>query len=278
MGKRLNVKQLSQKVFIPVDGLSDEMRLALGEIEDTFTAIIYGGSGNGKTNFTVQLLKELKTLGNALYISYEEAHGKTIKDLILRHNLVEELPNLSFSDGEDFEELMTLLKKKKSPKIVVIDSWQYCEFTYQQYKKLKEAFALGRTAGKRKIIIIISHIQGKEPDGKSALQVKRDANIKILVDHYIADITSRFVSQRNFCIWEKGAQDYWGEHLEDKLNKKHVNLNNPKRKATPKKRKPKPKAEPPPQPPPEPVTHMQVLPEEPKPVFKTPLNEVENAI
>lgn len=273
MGKRLNVRQLSQKEYVDVPGLSDEMRDAIGDIEDTFTMIIYGGSGNGKTNFTIKLLKELKVLGSALYISYEEAHGKTVKKLVLRHNLVEELPNLTFSDGESFEDLMALLGKKKSYKIVVIDTWQYTGFTYAQYKQLKEAFVFGKTAGKRKILIIISHIKGKEPDGTSAIQVKRDCNIKIYVEKFVADIVSRFDSKKNYLIHEEGAVAYWGNQLEAKLNKQPVNMKAIKANAK-KKKAAKPKKE---EKPAEPVTHMQVAEPAEKPVFKQTLEQIEKA-
>jgi hypothetical protein len=212
MGKRLNVVQLSQKKYTLVEGLSEELIDAIGHVEDTFTAIIYGGSGNGKTNFLVRLLKELKPVGDMLYISYEEAHGKTIQDLILRHDLVNQLPNLRFSDGETFEELLTMLRKKKSPKVIVLDSWQFSGLTLANYLQLKKEFVFGKTPGKRKIFLIISHVQGSQPDGKTAIEIKRDANIKIHVKNFIAIVeTSRYGSRKNMVIWEQGAKHNWGK-------------------------------------------------------------------
>jgi hypothetical protein len=212
MGKRLNVLQISQKKYHLVEGLSQELKEAIGEIEDSFTAIIYGKSGNGKTNFLVKLLKELKPVGDMLYISYEEAHGKTIQDLVNRHNLKDELPNLKFSDGETFEDLMAYLKKKRSPKIIVIDSWQFSNLTLENYKELKKAFVFGKTANKRKIILIISHVQGSLPDGKAAQDIKKDCNIKIKVEGFVAIVdTSRYGSKKNMIIWEERAKQYWGK-------------------------------------------------------------------
>ena len=206
-----------------VSGLSKEIKEALGEIEDTFTCIIYGESGHGKTNMTVQLLKELKSLGNMLYISYEEAHGKSIQDLIFRHRLDEEIPNLQFSDGETIDELVTYLKKKQSPKVIVLDSWQYSEFTFEDYKRLKDEFVFGRTSGRRKIFIIISHVNGSKPDGKGAVEVKRDCNIKIHVSHFVGFITSRFSgSIKNFCIYDSGAKNHYGKDLNKVINKVRI--------------------------------------------------------
>src|SRR5205085_6996944 len=143
----LNVVQIAQKKYTLVEGLSQRMLDALGHIEDTFTMIIYGGSGQGKTNMTVDVLKELKNVGDMLYISYEEGHGKTIQDLVVRHNLVEVLPNLKFSRGETSEDLVKRLKRKKSPKVIVIDSWQFSNLTIEDYKLLKNLFVFGKTPG-----------------------------------------------------------------------------------------------------------------------------------
>ena len=220
MGKRISVKNIVQKRYSLVDGLSKEIKDSLGEIEDTFTAIIYGESGQGKTNLTVQLLKELHPLGSMLYISYEEGHGKSIQDLINRHNLDDELPNLQFSDGETIQELVAYLKKKQSPKVVVLDSWQYSEFTFEDYKELKRQFVFGKTGGRRKIFFFISHVKGSIPDGKSAIEVKRDCNIKIHVNHFVGFITSRISgSIKNYCIYDKGAKAHWGKDLDNIINK-----------------------------------------------------------
>ena len=251
MGKRLNVEQLSKKKYSLVEGLSQELQDAIGQIEDSFTAIIYGGSGNGKTNFLVRLLKELKGIGDMLYISYEEAHGKTIQDLIFRHNLHVELPNLRFSDGETFEELTTMLKKKRSPKIVVIDSWQFSNLTYANFDFLFKNFVFGKTANKRKIFLVISHIgTGKEPDGKSAMDIKKMSNIKILVEGFVAIVkVSRYGSKKNMVIWEDGAKEYWGKDFKKLTGLKYQKA----------QKKQKELFE---EPPPEPITNMQLLPEE----------------
>ena len=215
----LNVVQISQKKYTLVQGLSQRIVDTIGQIEDTFTMIIYGDSGNGKTNLTVDLLTEFKEVGSMLYISYEEGHGKTVQDMVLRHNLVERFPNLKFSKGETCESLIQMLKRKKSAKVVVIDSWQFSDFTIEDYKQLKKLFVFGKTPGKRRIFIFISHVNGRHPDGKSAIEIKRDANIKIHVEGFIGSVISRFGSKRNYLIWEQGAKQHWGKEFNKKLNK-----------------------------------------------------------
>ena len=75
--------------------------------------------------------------------------------------------------------------------------------------RLKREFVMGKTQGRRKIIIFISHVKGQEPDGKAAIQVKRDCNIKIHVQHYVGFIVSRFSgSVKNYLIYEAGARKH----------------------------------------------------------------------
>ena len=246
MGTRISVKNILQKKYRLVDGLSERFIDCFGQIEDTFTALFYGESGEGKTNLTIQVLKELKSLGSMLYVSYEEGHGKTIQDLIIRHNLADELCNLIFSDNETIDDLVKYLKRKQSPKVIVLDTWQYSEFTFEDYKRLKNEFVFGKTAGRRKIIIIISHVKGKTPDGKSALEVKRDANIKVFVSHYLGFVVSRFGSTKNYVVYEDGAKHFYGKDLNKLVNKVAV-----KKEKIIKKEKPK-----------EVVSKAQILPPE----------------
>jgi hypothetical protein len=212
MAKVLGIKQLLSKKYKIVEGLSPQMRAVVGEIEDAFTCIIYGNSGNGKTNFTIMLCKELTCLGVVLYNSHEEGHGKTVQDLVIRHNLQDYDKKFRFLDNEQYDQLYARLKKKHSPKIVVIDSVQYSGITYEQYKDLKEAF-------KRKIFLFISHAEGKEPKGSVAKAIKYDANIKIRVEGLIAFVQSRYGGNKNFVVSEELAKKYWGL----KAFKKHLN-------------------------------------------------------
>lgn len=218
MGRLMHVRQVAAQVFREVEGLSDEWRECIGDIEDSFVMFIWGKSANGKTSFISQLLKELSKLkAKMLYVSYEEQQGKTVKKSIDKHGLLD--LDLAYLDYETFEELRDRLKKKKSPKIVIIDSWQYSRFTYEQYKELKQLFVMGKTEGRRKILIIISHATGSNPRGTSAEDVRYDANIKAYVKGFIAEIESRYDSCKNFVIWEARAKSYWGKSFYRKVYK-----------------------------------------------------------
>jgi len=227
------------------------MKDSIGEIEDAFTMIVWGKSGQGKTNFVIKLVKELSALlGTCFYDSLEEGHGKTIQDLAIRHDLADSSGKIIFLDNEHYDDLFARLKKKKSAKIVVIDSIQYINMDYVQYKRLKETF-------KRKIFIFVSHSNGKEPRGATATSIRYDVNIKVFVEGFIADIVSRYGGNKNFVIEEQRAKGYWGKKYHKKVNKLGGRKAETKKAAAP-PLLPSPKEDT--------VTHIQVLNEE-KAVF-----------
>lgn len=210
-GKKIGLKQLSQKTYTSVPGLPEEFTRSFGDIEDAFDCIIWGDSGNGKTNFTVQVIKDLiKSLRQkCIYISYEEGHTKTLqKTMIERHDMLNQVGNfLEILDHASYDDLLKRMSKRKSAKIWVIDSIQASGFTQEQCAELKNKFVMSR---KKKIIIYISWADGKNPKGAAATAVKYYAHLKIRVEGFIAFFRSRFGGNRNYVVWEEGAKRYWG--------------------------------------------------------------------
>lgn len=212
MSRTIGLKQLSLKKYNIVQGLPQEITQSLGEIEDAWDGIIYGPSGNGKTNFTVQLLKAIiiATKAKCEYVSYEEGHAKTVQDtMINRHNMLEAVGGkLQITDQLSFKELYDKMGKKQSAKIWVIDSLQASGFKYEECKKLKEKYIQGR---KKKLILYISWGEGAKPIGATARDVEFYANIKMRVEGFIVFINSRYGGNKPFVIWEEGAKRRWGK-------------------------------------------------------------------
>lgn len=250
MAKVLGLKQLLSKKFNYLQGLPDKMRASFGNLVDAFIMIVWGMSGNGKSNLLLDLLKALMPYGKVLYISLEEGTEASIVESVNRHmNLDEHGGKIEFADHEmTYDKLMLKLAKKKSPKFIVIDSIQYWNITYEQYKALKERF-------KKKAFIFISHAAGRVPEGKVADKIRYDAGIKVHVEGYIADVKCRYGGNKPYIIWEQGARNHWGKEYRSKAT-------GIKEKKPPKKKEEKPP------PAPDPVTHMQILPEAEKAVFK----------
>jgi DNA replication protein DnaC len=209
-GRKIGLRQLSQKTYSSVDNLPDAFTRSFGDIEDAFDCIIYGNSGNGKTNFTVDIIKclVLALKQKCMYISYEEGHTKTLqKTMIERHDMLNLVGNLvEILDHATYEELEKLMSRKRSPKVYVIDSLQASRLTEEQCASLKQRFVMSR---KKKILIYISWADGKRPKGAVAQAVEYYAHVKIRVEGFIAFFKSRFGGNRNYVVWEEGARRYW---------------------------------------------------------------------
>lgn len=170
---------------------------AMGDPEPYGSWIIWGASGNGKTRFAVQLVKYLMSF-EGLRIAYnglEEGMSETYRRAIIDTGLqMEKQGRYVFWDGFDYEDMKERLKRKRSPNVVVIDSLQYLNITYDQYKELVRKYP-------KKLFIWISHESGTEPKGGTAQSIKYNSNIKIRVHNYYATIISRYKGKEVFDIW-----------------------------------------------------------------------------
>lgn len=173
--------------------------------------LIWGGSGSGKTTFTLMLCKYLSGFKRVAYDSLEQGLSLSLQKAWERVNMAEAGSNIILLDKEDLQELRTRLMKRKSPDIIVIDSVQYLtKFYMQQFKDLKADFP-------NKLFIFISQADkaGNDPDGGVAKKIRYDADIKIRVEGYKAFVTTRYEDSdkgeggQDFIIWKEGADAYW---------------------------------------------------------------------
>lgn len=203
----MSISQLLAQKKVTIE-LSEEMRLAFGEPEAIGTWIIWGQSGNGKTTFALQLAKELSSHSRVLYNSLEEGDSLSLMHAVERVGLREVGNRVQFV-CEDIPTLTKRLKKRRSPKIVFIDSLQYTQMEYKDYIAFKEALP-------KHLLIFISHARGKQPEGRIGQSVKFDAMLKIWVEGYRAHSMGRFKGERgDVDIWREGAEIYWGKRRDD---------------------------------------------------------------
>jgi hypothetical protein len=200
--KPLSVKNILDKKYklLNWDG---EWRDAFSTPELSGTWFVYGKSGNGKTSFLFQLIKELAKREKVLLDSLEEGQGETIQKSFKRIDFSEVKKNvLLVSDG--YVDLIERLHRRNSPNIVAIDSFQYLQISYQQYIVLKETFP-------KKLFIFVSHVDGNSPAGRPAKSVMFDASLKIYVEGYRALSKGRYIGEKGYyTIWQQGAINYWG--------------------------------------------------------------------
>jgi glycine/serine hydroxymethyltransferase len=211
-------KRVKTMKYAEIESISQVFKDHFGAVVHNFVMIIWGNSFQGKSNLCMQLVKFLVPHGKVLYLSLEEGLSVTLQTKVRQHlsELGEYERNVLFADYHlKFDKLREALRKKRSPKFILIDSLQYFGINYHQYKQLREEFP-------NKAFIFVSHANGKLPDGKTADRIKYDSDIKVRVDGYVAFIGSRFGGNKPYIIWEEGARKYWGKLFRKILNGEQV--------------------------------------------------------
>ena len=178
---------------------------AFGQPEQNGVWFVWGGSGNGKTSFVLQLCKELSRFGRVAYDSLEEGASLTMQNAFVKMGMQDVARRFVLLDREGMEQLDARLGKRKSPDIVVIDSFQYTGMTFRDYQAFKERHA-------DKLLIFISQADGSKPAGRTAVSVMYDAALKIFVSGYRAISKGRYFGTKGYyTIWEERARLIYGD-------------------------------------------------------------------
>ncbi|MFH1121763.1 MAG: hypothetical protein V1775_18225 [Bacteroidota bacterium] len=166
---------------------------------------VWGNSGNGKTTFVLELIKYLAGFVKVAYNSLEEGGTHTMQEAFKRTGMVDVSRRVILIEGETIPELEERMNKHKSAGVYVIDSLQYTGITYNEYKTFKEKH-------RDKLIIFISHAEGKQPEGRAAKKIMFDASLKIWVEGHRAISKGRYIGTNGgvYTIWDEGASKYWG--------------------------------------------------------------------
>jgi len=165
---------------------------------------VWGNSGNGKTTFVLALVKYLASFTRVVYNSLEEGTSHTIQQQFINQNF-EAVARKIILVNESIQDLSTRLNGKRAPEVAVIDSFQYAQINYKEYIKLKEKH-------RNKLLIFVSHADGKQPAGRAAKSVMYDATLKIWVEGYKALSKGRYIGPTGeMIVWPEGAVRYWGD-------------------------------------------------------------------
>ena len=176
---------------------------AVGKPQPTGSWFIYGAPKNGKTSLAMMLAKYLTRFSRVAYNSVEEGLSLTIQMAIERAGVAEVGGRMVLLEKEGIDELVARLKKHKSPDVVVVDSVQFMDLTFEDYKRLKHTFPT-------KLFIYISHVKGRNPDGSTARRIWRDANVYFRVEGFRAFPVSRYGGGTPIDINAALASQYWG--------------------------------------------------------------------
>lgn len=197
MKKAIGVKQFLEKQFdcYEFDGAWEQ---SFGCPEKNFKMIVYGASGQGKTDFCVKLAKYMCGFTKVYYNSFEEGISRTLQKALIRNNMMDVKGRITFGDRESFDEMVVRLSKRAAPRFIIIDSRDYMGLTHGGYKILDTKF-------KNKAFCIICWEAGGKPKGEHAKAIEYMCDIKVQVQGYIAEPRCRFGGNQPFVIWKEGA-------------------------------------------------------------------------
>lgn len=210
MSKKSNraysVSNVLSKKFHPLD-FSGEWEDTLGKPDKAFSAIIWGGTTNGKTEAALKFAKYLTNFGKVAYDSLEQGLSATIQDALRRNHMDTCGGSFILLDREPFDELIIRMSKPKSPDFLFIDSVQYTRITKVQYYQLKELMLK-----KGKGIVWVSQAKGSLPKGALADDIMFDVDLKLWVEGFKLFPDGRLNGGGEpFVIWAQKAAKYWKE-------------------------------------------------------------------
>lgn len=203
MKRAYSVNNIIQAKFntLEFDGVWQD---GIGNPELTGSWMIYGNPKNGKTSFAMKLSKYLTQFGKVAYNSVEEGLSLTIQMAIERAGIMECGRRWMLLEKEDMPTLITRLEKQRSPDVIIIDSVQFLELKFSEYKRLKEMFPT-------KLFIYISHVEGGIPEGNTAKRIWRDANVVFRVEGFRAFPAGRYGGGAPIDVSVEKAKEHWGE-------------------------------------------------------------------
>lgn len=170
---------------------------SFGLPEDNFSMIIYGESGNGKTEGEIQLCKYMSQFGHVYFNSKEQGFSLSLQQAWIRNKMDEVADKVKLVHKESYENMVRRLKRKQSAKIVFIDSIQHSKITYDMWISLRAMFP-------KKIFILISHSEGRRPQGAAAKAIEYDVDLKVFVKDFVMYNSGRFGGGKPYIIYEDG--------------------------------------------------------------------------
>ncbi len=160
--------------------LAGEWLHHLGEMERTGSVLIKGDSGHGKTAYAMQLMKALCHIEKVFYNSVEEGMKASFKRS-LELNGLKAVSNKYVFQSERYDDMMSRLSRKRQPKIVFIDSIQYCF-----RGKRKDAYHKMLEQCPNTLFIGISHIKKGAVVGAVADEFYWDCQNRIHIEDFRA--------------------------------------------------------------------------------------------
>lgn len=189
---------------------TDEWKPHLGEPQlGNSHWLVFGGSGEGKTSYVLQVVKEICGQKQKVHYNTKEEGMKKSFKMALKRNNMKGVAGFNYHQ-EGKPELTARLARKRQPKIVVIDSVQYF-FRNMRSQDYFDFIAQFHDT----TFIWISGADGNLPRGKIAEDIMYDADIVVQVKDYIATIIkNRFEAHEPRVIWQQGYNERMAKILQ----------------------------------------------------------------
>jgi hypothetical protein len=164
--------------------------------------LVYGGSGQGKTSYVLQVVKQMCLNAQKVHYNTSEEGMKKGFKMALKRNNMKGVKGFNYHQ-ENIVQLTARLSRQRQAKIVVIDSVQYF------FRKMRSEHYFDFISEFQDTTFIwISGADGKKPKGKIADDIYYDADIVVNVTDYQAVIEkNRFEAYDPRIIWQKGYND-----------------------------------------------------------------------
>lgn len=204
MAKRAySPKEIAAKKWVTLPW-GEKWSKPFGYPADNATWFISGASAQGKSSFVMQLGKELCKYGPVLYVSYEESVNQSFQRRMDYLQMNEVQGKFRVLIDEHLEDLAERLAKPKSPKFVIVDSFQVASESYGwDYMKAVELMKRFN----KKCFIFISQEDKSQPTGKPARRLRYICDMKVRVIGYKAYCQGRAIGDAGsyYVVWEEGV-------------------------------------------------------------------------
>lgn len=199
MGKRAySPREIAAKKWVTLPW-GDKWSKPFGFPAESASWFISGASASGKSSFVMQLGKELCQYAPVLYLSYEEKVNQSFQRRMEYLEMNEVQGKFRVVIDDTIEELKNRLAKPKSPKFIIVDSFQVAGWSYEQAVELMRRF-------NRKSFIFISQEDKSQPTGKPARRLKYICDMKVRVMGYKAYCQGRAIGEAGnyYTVWKDG--------------------------------------------------------------------------
>ena len=216
-----NPREVSQKKY-EVIKWNGQWKESFGRPAMNETWFISGASAQGKSSFVMQLAKKFCEYGKTLYVSAEEGIRQSFQRRLKMFEMNSVGRKLSIIEDPNINLLKERLSKPKSPRFIIIDSFQMANWTYQDAMELIETF-------NKKSFIFISQEYKSRPMGADAVRLRYAAGVKIRVSGFMALCSGRekeTAAGGGFVVWDEGAIRYGNKIAVEKKNEIDNEINN----------------------------------------------------